>query len=61
MQPLGSEFSFDKYEARVLKGIEQRRQQEEARAKARAEERRKRKEDALKKAELARKRAGVRK
>ena len=33
VQPLGSEFSFDKYEARVLKGIEQRRQQEEARGK----------------------------
>ena len=56
--PLGKEFSFEQYEARVLKGIEQRRQAEEARAKARAEQRRKRKEEAVKQAEAARKRAG---
>ena len=55
--PLGSDFSFDKYEARVLKAIEQRRQAEEARAKAKADERKKRKELAVKQAEVARKRA----
>lgn len=55
--PLGANFSFDEYEARVLKAIRARQQAEEARAKARAEQRRKRKEEAARKAEQSRKRA----
>ena len=55
--PLGADFSFGQYEARVLKAIEARRQVEEARAHARTQERRKRKEEAARKAEQSRRRA----
>lgn len=53
IQPLGSDFSFDKYEKRVLRQIEARQQAEEARAAQRAEQRRKRKEAALRQAKVA--------
>ena len=55
--PLGANFSFDQYEARVLRALEARQKAEEERAAARAEERRKRKEQAAKLA--AKRRSGV--
>ena len=53
--PLGSRFTFEQYEARVLKQILARQQAEEARMRQRAEVRRKRKEVATKKAATAKK------
>ena len=46
IRPLGSEFTFDKYESKILKQIEARQLAEEAKARARAEQRRKKKEAA---------------
>ena len=42
--PLGSDYTFEQYEARVLKQIAARLQAEEARTRQRAEVRRKRRE-----------------
>ena len=53
--PLGSTFTFEQYEARVLKQIAARQRAEEARMRQRAEVRRKRKEAAAKKAAAAKK------
>ena len=53
--PLGSTFTFEQYEARVLKQIAARQRAEEARMRQRAEVRRKRKEAAAKKAAAVKK------
>ena len=56
--PLGANFRFEDYEARVLKAVAAREQAEEARARERERQRQKRKQEALKAAEAARKRRG---
>ena len=53
--PMGSTFTFEQYEARVLKQIAARQRAEEARMRQRAEVRRKRKEAAAKKAAAVKK------
>uniref|UniRef100_A0A7S2II92 ABC transporter domain-containing protein n=2 Tax=Haptolina brevifila TaxID=156173 RepID=A0A7S2II92_9EUKA len=55
--PMGHDYSFEHYEARVLKNLAARQQAEEARAKVRIELRRKKKEAAAKK--TAKKRGGT--
>ena len=51
--PLGSEYTFEQYEARVLKAIAARNAQEEARMRQRALLRQRRKEEARKKVAAA--------
>ena len=58
--PLGKDFDFDKYEARVLKALEARQQAEEARARQREMTRRKKKEAAQKSKAAAAKKAEAR-
>jgi ATPase subunit of ABC transporter with duplicated ATPase domains len=50
IQPLGADFSFEAYEARVLKQIEKRQQAEEQKARQREALRVKRKEEAVRNA-----------
>ena len=61
VKPLGSDFSFDKYEKKILKEIAVRTQQEEAKAKYRAEQRRKKKEEAEHQAKAKKKAAAAKK
>ena len=55
MKPMGSEYDFAQYEAKVLREVEARQRAEEMRAKQRAALRQKRKEEAVRKAAAKRK------
>ena len=57
--PLGSSFTFEQYEARVLKAIAKRQAEEEARTRQRAEARRRRKEAAERQAKTKAKAAAA--
>ena len=57
--PLGSTFTFEQYEARVLKAIAKRQAEEEARTRQRAEARRRRKEAAERQAKMKAKAAAA--